>query len=321
MKGRVCVITGASSGIGLETAKALAVRGARVRLVGRNPERTRDAEVAVRQSAKESDVQSFQADFSSLDAVENLAGELLRPGEPIHVLVNNAGVWHQERRSSKEGFEDTFAVNHLAPFLLTHRLLGRMLESDGDRRIVHVSSRLHEQAGLSGPMGRAVYLANVVGIPIRLTSPGLNLGDLAATGSYRGLEAYARSKLAQILFSAELARRLDATIITSNAVHPGSVATNVIRDSKALALATRLAQPFLKTASQGAATSVYAASDPSLRGVSGKYLADCQIRVPAPSARDSSSALELWNISMEMVGLRTSDLAEVVRAPSLAGAL
>ncbi len=311
------MITGASSGIGLETAKGLARRGVRLRLVGRNPERTEAAAKVVRSESRHGDVVAFRADFSSLSSVRELAEAILERDEPLHVLVNNAGVWHQQRRTSQDGYEDTFAVNHLAPFLLTHLLLPRMLATEGDRRVVHVSSRLHEQAGLSGPVGRAVYLMNVLGVPIRVPSPGLDLNALPMTRGYRGLEAYARSKLAQILFSNELARRLGPASVCSNAVHPGSVATNVARDSRLLSLGIRVAQPLLRSPAQGAATPLWVASAPELTGVTGKYFADAKERTPAPTAADPVKARELWELSARLVGLRPDDIAPAAREPSV----
>lgn len=307
MQGRVCLVTGASSGIGLETARGLAARGASVRIVGRNPQRTEEAEAIVRRAAWGGDVVAYRADFSSLDDVRSLARQILARDEPLHVLINNAGVWHQERKLSTDGFEDTFAVNHLAPFLLTRMLVGKMREAD-EARIVHVSSRLHEQAGQTGPLGRAIYVANVLGVPVRGPSAGLALDDLDYARGYRGLEAYARSKLAQILFSNELARRLEGTSVTSNSVHPGSVNTNVVRDNRLLVLGSRIAAPFLKTPSQGAATSIHVACEPRLRNVTGRYFADCREREPAPTALDREAARKLWRISSEMVGVSAEPL-------------
>ncbi len=316
MRDRICLVTGASSGIGLEIAKELARRGARLRLVGRHPERTQAAFETVRAHSPHGDVVAFRANFSSLASVRELAQAVHSRDEPLHVLVNNAGVWHPQRRVSADGYEDTFAVNYLAPFLLTHLLLPRMLGSDGDRRIVHVSSRLHEQAGLSGPIGRAVYLVNVVGIPLRVPSPCLDLDDLPMTHGYRGLEAYARSKLAQILFSNELARRLGTQSVCSNAVHPGSVATNVTRDNFLLSLGMRMARPLLRSPAEGAATPLYVASAPELVGVTGEYFADCRTKQASPAATDTTMARQLWDLSLKLVGLRSEELAPPVRTPA-----
>ena len=307
MKGRLFLVTGASAGIGAETAKGLAAKGADVWIVGRNPERTERVRALVAQAGAK-DARAFRADFSSLADVRRLADEVLASKRPLHGLVNNAGLWHQARHESAEGFEDTFAVNHLAPFLLTHLLLPSLRQGAlelGEARIVHVSSRLHEQAGSVGSLaGRLVHLAGVLNLPRPpLGQPGFDFDDLAMR-EYHGLEAYARSKLAQILFSNELARRLEGSGVSSNAVHPGSVATEVTRESRFLALGQKLVTGLLKTPEEGAATTLFVASDPSVRGRSGRYFADCREREPAKSATSIEDARRLWALSERMVDLR-----------------
>lgn len=273
---KTIVVTGASAGIGRETARGLAP-GARLLVVGRNAERTRETADALRPSAEE--VVPLLADFSSLRSVDALAEAILAHVDRVDVLVNNAGLWHQERRESAEGFEDTFAVNHLAPFLLTQRLMPALLRADA-ARVVTVSSRLHRKAG------------------------AFDFEDLQVTKSrYRGLRQYARSKLANVLFSFELARRLADTRVTSNAVHPGSVQTVIVRDNPFLSLGIKLVAPLLKTATQGAATSVHVASSPELEGVTGGYFADERERAASPHAYDRAAAARLWDLSLGMVGL------------------
>ncbi len=310
MKGRLFLVTGASAGIGLETAKGLAQRGADVWIVGRHPERTEKARALVA-AAGAPETRAFRADFSSLADVRRLAAEVRAVGRPLHGLVNNAGLWHQERHESAEGFEDTFAVNHLAPFLLTHLLLPTLREGAraDEARIVHVSSRLHEQAGNVGSLaGRIVHLAGVLNLPRPpLGQPGFDFEDLGMRREYRGLEAYARSKLAQLLFSSELTRRLSGSGVTSNAVHPGSVATEVTRESRFLALGQKVAAGFLKTPAEGATTTLFVACDPSVRGRSGGYYADSKERAPAKSARSEEDARRLWDLSARMVDLRDDE--------------
>jgi NAD(P)-dependent dehydrogenase (short-subunit alcohol dehydrogenase family) len=268
--------------------------------VGRDPAKTESATQAVR--ALDPGVVAFRADFSSLESVRGLAKELLARDEPLHVLVHNAGVWHPEFKRSRDGFEDTVAVNHLAPFLLTHLLLPRMRQSEGDRRIVHVSSRLHTQAGDSASLrARFVHVANVAGLRVRAEGARLDFDAFDDEREYRGIEAYARSKLAQLVFSCELARR--EKDVTSNAVHPGSVATEVTRGNRVLATLQPLAAPFLKTPAEGAETSVYVASAPSLRGVTGRYFARCREAPYAEVADDRAVAERLWRWSAERVGL------------------
>ena len=295
MKGRVCLITGASGGIGLATARELGRRGAVLRVVGRDAGKLEKA-------AAEVGGVPFRADLSSLEQVRALADEVLARDEPLHVLINNAGVWHPNLQLSADGFEDTFAVNYLAPFLLTCLLLPRMRQSEGDRRVVHVSSRLHLHAGqLTRSQGALVNVLHVIGIEAGGRSARMDFCAIDLHEGYRGLEAYARSKLAQILFSNELARR--EKDVTSNALHPGSVASDVQRDSALLSLLAPLARPLLKTTEQGAQTSVYVAAEPSLSKVSGRYFANRREAEPAAIVHDRDVARRLWELSAERVGL------------------
>ena len=297
---KTCLITGASGGIGLATALDLARRGWRVRIVGRNAAKLA-ATTATLQRVR-ADVTAFRADFSSLAEVRSLAAQLLARDEPLHVLINNAGVWHPEFTLSRDGFEDTFAVNHLASFLLTQLLLPRMRETEGDRRVVHVSSRLHVQAGLMRTLSeRAVHFANVIGVPVvGRAGAHLDFDALERRNGYRGIDAYARSKLAQVVYSCELARR--ERDVTSNAVHPGSVHTDVTRDNRVLAAFAPLARHVLKTPAQGARTSVYVAQDDAVRGVTGGYFANARAAVPASAVHDRDCAARLWALSCERVG-------------------
>lgn len=295
---RIAIITGASGGIGLATAEALAKKNYSLRVVGRTPAKLEAAVSGLRSITN--DVEGFQADFSSLEQVRQLATTLLARDEAIHVLVNNAGVWHSEFRRSKDGFEDTFAVNHLAPFLLTTQLLPRMRESEGDRRIVHVSSRLHRQAGTAKTaFGR---LFNVLNLQVLLPNGGpeatFDFDALDREEEFRGLEAYARSKLAQVIISAELARR--EKDITSNVVHPGSVQTDVTRGTKWLYVLKPISGLFLRSPAQGAATSVHVATAEALEGVTGKYFASCKEARAAAVASDPSVGKRLWDLSVEL---------------------
>ncbi|MFO0683250.1 MAG: SDR family NAD(P)-dependent oxidoreductase [Sandaracinus sp.] len=297
---RIALVTGASAGIGLATAVALARRGLALRLVGRDAAKLEAARAAV--AAEGADVATFRADLSSLADVRALAAAVLARDEPLHVLVNNAGVWHPTFRRSKDGFEDTFAVNHLAHFLLTHLLLPRMRQSPGDRRIVHVSSRLHVQAGATGSIrGRIVHAANVLGLRVVARGARFDFDALDREEGYEGIEAYARSKLAQVIFSAELARR--EREVTSNAVHPGSVATEVTRENRLLFALQPLSKLVLKTPAQGAETSVHVATSPALQGVSGRYFARSREAPAAPIADDPAIGARLWALSAERVGL------------------
>jgi len=264
------VVTGASSGIGTETAKALACAGGTVWLVGRNPHRLEAAACKVRASAGHERVHALRADFSRLTEVRRLAADLLQGTERIDVLVNNAGLWALERRLTAEGFEQSLGVNHLAPFVLTTQLLER-LEASG-ARVVNVSSRLHRNA------------------------QGIAFDDPAwERRPYRGLAAYAESKLANVLFANALARRL--SIASSTSLHPGDIATDVVRDSRALSLGIRLVRPMLLTPEEGAQCSLHAAVSEGAAGRTGVYFSECEEVEPAPLALDEELQERLWSWS------------------------
>ncbi len=274
MRGRVCLVTGASSGIGTETARGLAALGATTILVGRSPERTSDAAADVRASTENDDVHALVADFSSLAAVRALAEQVRERWPALHVLVNNAGLWHRSRRVSADGYEDTFAVNHLASFVLTTELL-EMLRRGAPSRVVTVSSRLHEREK-----------------SFRFDDPNFE------KRRYRGLVAYRQSKLANVMFANELARREASSGIRSNSVHPGDVATSVVRESRFLQWGLdHIARFFLKSPAEGASTSIYVASAPELEGVSGRYFKDCREARPSPASLDRRACEELWTLS------------------------
>lgn len=282
------VVTGASAGIGKATAEALAAHSwpspLTLALTGRNHERTTGCAEDLERRFGVRCV-ALLADFSSLESVAKLADDLLARFETIDRLINNAGLWHQDRKTSKEGFEDTFAVNHLAPFSLTLRLLPAILRSE-EARIVNVSSRLHRDVG------------------------PFDFSDIdTERKTYKGLQVYGRSKLANVLFTFELARRLrDSPHVTASAVHPGSVNTVIVRDNRFLSWGIKVAAPFLKTAAEGAATSVHVATSEALKGVSAGYYADCIERAASIHAYDQRAARRLWDLSLERVGLVDSNL-------------
>lgn len=279
MEDRVCLVTGASSGIGLETARGLARRGATVLLHGRSSERTSAAVEDVRASTDNRQVHGLLADFSSLAEVRALAAAVAERTDTLSVLVNNAGLWHQQRRLSADGFEDTFAVNYLAPFLLTRELLPLLRAASG-ARVVTVSSRLHEKE-------RAFDFDAVA-------EPG------AAHGS--GMRAYRQSKLANVMFANELARREAAHGVMSNSVHPGDVATDVARDSPVLSwLLRNVARPFLASPAEGAETSIHVATSPALDGATGGYYRDGKKRAQSDAAQDRSASARLWALSEALV--------------------
>jgi len=280
MQGRVCMITGATHGIGLAAAHALARRGASLVLVGRNRERGEAVVDEVRRRSGNRDVELLIADLSLQAEVERLASEFLAADRPLHVLLNNAGVVNIRRIETREGREATFALNHLAYFLLTLRLLDRLKES-APARVVSVASDAHAQA--RGP---------------------LDLDDLDSRKSYSGMRVYGRTKLANILFTRELARRLEGSGVTANCLHPGFVGSNFARNNGIIATAVMaLLSPFIRSPEKGAETAVYLASSPEVEGVSGEYFMDCRIAKPKSYARDDDDARALWQASERVLGL------------------
>jgi len=278
MEGRVCLVTGATHGIGLCTAEALARLGARVIVHGRDPARVAVVERLISERSGNFEVSGVVADFSSLDDVRRMAAELGSRLDRLDVLVNNAGGLSIERRTTREGFEWHFGVNHLAPFLLTNLLLDRLRAGERSR-IVCVASNAHRRATL-------------------------DLDDLNFEHGYDGRAAYARSKLANILFAAELATRLEGTSIAVNSLHPGVVATNLFDALKPpLSCPAALLRPVLLSPREGAKTSVYVATSPDIEGVTGKYFDKCRVSVPAPAAADRELARRLWEESARLCGI------------------
>jgi NAD(P)-dependent dehydrogenase (short-subunit alcohol dehydrogenase family) len=224
-------------------------------------------------------------DLADLASVRSGAAEILQRFETIDVLINNAGLVLTERTETKDGFEATFGINHLGPFLLTQLLTDRLIAS-APARVVNVSSTAHQGA-----------------------RRGLDFDDLQSLDNYRSMQAYGRSKLANILFTTELARRLSDRGVTANSLHPGMVASGFARDGDTkgvMAFGIKLIKPFVLTPAQGARTSVYLASSPEVAGVNGQYFVNCRPKQPSPPARDEAAAVLLWSISEELVGEASS---------------
>lgn len=276
MSGEVCVVTGATSGIGKATAAVLAGRGARVILVGRD--RGRGEAVAAEVAAPGGPAPRLEvADLASMGQVRTLA-ERLNALERIDVLINNAGLMASQRRVTADGYDEVFAVNHLAPFLLTNLLLGKLAAAD-PARVITVTSDAH-------------------------TAARLDLDDLQLEHGWQHWRAYANSKLANILFTRELARRLEGSEVTANCAHPGLVRTRFGREAKLpMRAAVTLVQPFMLSPRRGAATIVYLATSPRVAGATGGYYVKSQQREPSPAARDDATARRLWQLSEELTGL------------------
>ncbi len=275
---RVAIVTGATAGIGLYTALGLARQGMRLVIVGRDPGRTERARRLVAERSGSDRVETALADFASLAAVRRLAKALLAGHERIDLLVNNAGLISPRFQLSKDGYELTFAVNHLAPFLLTNLLLDR-LRGSAPARIVTVASQAHCGAHL-------------------------DLSEVARPRDWTPLSAYNRSKLCNILFSRALARRLDAKEVTAACLHPGVVATAIGDHAGVLArLGWRLVRPFLIGPEKGAATSLFLATVADPTPFHGAYVIGARIAEPDTSARDDRLGEELWTESARLVGL------------------
>jgi NAD(P)-dependent dehydrogenase (short-subunit alcohol dehydrogenase family) len=276
MDGEVCVVTGATSGIGKATATALARLGAQVVLVGRD--RGRGEATAAEVAAAGALLPRLEiADLASMAQVRALAGRL-GALERIEVLVNNAGLMAGQRRVTADGFDEVFAVNHLAPFLLTSLLLGQ-LTAAAPARVITVTSGAH-------------------------TGARLDLDDPQLERGWDGWRAYANSKLANILFTRELARRLEGTGVTANCAHPGVVRTRFGREARLpMRAAVTLGRPFMLSPQRGASTIVYLATSPEVAGASGGYYVKRQRREPSAAARDDATAQRLWQLSEELTGL------------------
>ena len=281
MAGRTVLVTGGSGGIGKATALGLARMGARLAITGRDRGRIEDAAREIR-TAGGGQVDVFVADLSAQSEVRRLTGEVLQHLPSIDVLVNNVGGYWNTRHVTADGLERTFALNHLAPFLLTSLLLDRLKQSDS-ARVVTVSSNAQ--------------------------APGrIDFGDLQGERSYSGAWAYNQSKLANVLFTYELARRLAATSVTANALHPGVVSTSFGAEDPA-GVQRRLVpfmRPFMKTPAQGAATSIHVASAPELERVTGRFFANRKPRRSSKASYDEAVAGRLWQVSAELVGLTTA---------------
>jgi NAD(P)-dependent dehydrogenase (short-subunit alcohol dehydrogenase family) len=278
LDGKTCLITGATNGIGRVTAVALAGMGAELFLTYRDKARADETIAEIRQKTGNDKIHLLEADLGSQSQVRVAAAEFLAMGKPLHLLINNAGLGNTSRTITADGIETVFAVNHLAYFLLTMLLLD-CIKRSAPSRIVNVASEAHRFGTI-------------------------NFDDLGGEQRYRTLGAYSQSKLANILFTYELARRLAGSGVTVNCLHPGGIASGLWTNNGLFAqLIMKAAKPFLKTPEQGARTTIYLASSDEVAGVTGKYYADCKEKISNRESYDLDVANRLWEVSAQMTGI------------------
>jgi len=280
-KGKVCVLTGATRGIGRAAADALAKTGMTLALVGRDSARVAETVAAVRKGSGNGQVEGLVADLSLRSEVRRLAADIRRQYRRLDILVNNAGAIFTRREETAEGTEKTLALNHLGYFLLTLELLD-LLKASAPSRVVNVASEAHRGARL-------------------------DFDDLENRKRYAGFRVYGQSKLMNVLFTAELARRLAGSRVTVNALHPGVVATGFGHNTPGLfSTLVKIGAPFLTTPEKGALTLVYLATSDDVEGVTGKYFAKCREVRPSAAARDGEAAKKLWEATERLVAVRNA---------------
>ncbi len=276
MNDKICLVTGANSGIGKVTAKVLAAGGATVILVCRNREKGEAARAEIVRETRNENTRLMIADFSDLNQIKRLAAEVRAKYSRLHTLVNNAGAYNGKRTLTVDGYETTFAVNHLGYFLLTVELID-LLKSSAPARIVNVASEAQRNSHI-------------------------DFDDLNLENGYTGWKSYAQSKLANVLFTYQLARRLEGTGVTANCMHPGFVGTNIFNNVRGVGGAlVRLITPFMRTPEKGADTIIWLASSPDVEGITGKYFIDRQERTSNRESYDSKIAERLWEVSEQLI--------------------
>jgi NAD(P)-dependent dehydrogenase (short-subunit alcohol dehydrogenase family) len=277
MNGKVCVVTGSNTGIGKETARGLAQRGARVVLACRDVAKAEAARAEIAGTTGRDDVEVMALDLASHASIREFAARFAATHDRLDVLVNNAGLWPTARSTTRDGLETTFGVNHVGTWLLTQELLP-LLRRSAPARIVVLSSKLHYQGKMAWD-------------------------DLQfERRKYGPTAAYSQSKLANVLFTKALARRLAGTGVTVNAVHPGVIATELARGYPKLLV--KLFHLFLKTPEQGAACSLHVATAPELDGVSGEYFENSRIKPAASASRDEAAQDRLWTLTEALTAPR-----------------
>ena len=277
MTGKTVLITGGTGGIGKAAAIGLATMGARVGITGRDRARAEEAAAAITRASGNPAVDVFVADMSSQAEVRRLADDVLARYPRLDVLLNNVGGFWAHRHVTADGLEHTFALNHLAPYLLTNLLLDRLIASRPARVITMASA--------AQGMGT------------------IDFDDLMGERKYSGSTAYNQSKLANVMFTYELAKRLEGTGVTATAVHPGMTSTAFSAEDPALGLLVTIMRPFMRSPARGADTAVYLASSQDAAGLSGQYFADRKAKKSRASSYDTAITSRLWQVSADLVGL------------------
>jgi len=274
LTGKTCLITGGNSGIGKATALGLARMGWTIVIVSRSKEKGEAALIDIIAKSGNRNVELMLADISTQDSIRRLASDFKAGHQKLHLLVNNAGVYLTRRTTTVDGLESTFATNHLGPFLLTNLLLG-LLKASAPSRIVNVTSDAHNGAKV-------------------------NFEDLQGEKRFSGWQAYGQSKLAMILFTHVLAKRLDGTGVTVNSAHPGVVRTNFANNNGLVTFGFRLLRPFFISSETAAKRILYVATSPDLEGVTGKYFSKMHEVKSSQESYDDDSARRLWQISEQL---------------------
>ncbi len=275
LQGKVCVITGATSGIGKETAKTLASKGASLVLPIRDSLKGDILKDEILEQTPDARIDLMHCNLGSFDSIRNFVKEFKSKYDKLHILINNAGIWETKRNLSEDGVEMNFAVNHLAPFLMTNLLLDTIKNST-PARIINVSSDAHRTFKI-------------------------NFGDIEYEKRYFSFKVYSQSKLANILFTKKLSQMLRGNDVTVNCLHPGLVSTGLFE--KMPKLMTGLMKPFMLTPAKGAETIIYLATSPEVEKTSGEYFAKKKTKKPASEALRQDVANKLWEVSEKYVGL------------------
>jgi len=275
MEGKVVIVTGGNSGIGLATVRGLAKLGATVVMACRDMTKARHVRDAIVKETGNPRLEVMALDLGSSASIKRFAAEFLAAHTQLHVLINNAGTWERTRSVTADGFETTFGANHLGVFLLTHELLG-VLKATAPSRIVNVASKLHYRGHM-------------------------DWGDLMAERKFSATTAYNQSKLANVLFTRQLAQNLKGTGVTVNCLHPGVVATDLTRHYPKILV--KLFHLFLITPEEGASTSLYLATSKDVEGVTGEYFDKSRKTAPSAEARDPSVQKRLWEVSEHLLKL------------------